>query len=467
MALPTNPRMTGAFSPVGLFRWRQALGLDFHVVVTLLFRGWGILAGGITLVLLPLWLSPAQQGYYYTFASLLALQVFFELGLSQVIIQLVGHEAAHLSFHEDGSIKGAPDRIARLGGIIKLLQRWYAVAAVLFMILGGLAGAIFFDRHGQVLAMSQWAPVWGIAVVLTAINLYFSPQLAFIEGTGQVGQVARLRLIQSMVGYSGLWLLLMTGADLWAAVAVPFVSACATRLWLRARGGWLKTQVADTSLISWRCDVFPLQWRIAVSWACGYFIFSLFTPIVFASHGAAAAGRLGMAMSVFSAVTTLGLSWVNAKTPSFAMHVSRGESAILNHLFRGVAIRSIAITGLMGFMIVGLAALGAYYGVVAAQRIAEPITLFWIATASTVNTAVYAAAVYMRAHREEPMLPVSVVSALLTIVVVMLLRNDVPRMMMGYAAIGGCVSMPWTFLLFRRYRTRHIVPANQRSKTLT
>lgn len=32
--------------------------------------------------------------------------------------------------------------------------------------------------------------------------------------------------------------------------------------------------------------------------ACGYVIFNLFTPIVFASHGAVEAGRLGMAMTV-------------------------------------------------------------------------------------------------------------------------------------------------------------------------
>lgn len=446
----TTPGERGA-----LARARAIAGLDVHVLTTLLFRGWGILAGAVTLVLLPFCLSPAQQGYYYTFASLLALQVFFELGLSQVIIQLVGHEAAHLTVHEDGHLSGASERLSRLGGIVRLLRRWYAIAAVLFAVLGGIAGILFFGRNGQVLPASQWMPVWATAVIFTAVNLFLSPQLAVLEGTGQVGQVARLRLIQSMIGYACLWLLLLTGANIWAAVAVPIVASIMTLAWLRARGGWLKTTAAAESPISWRRDVFPLQWKIAVSWVCGYFIFSLFTPIVFASHGAAEAGRLGMAMSVFSAVTTLGLSWINAKTPAFAMHVSRNESAALNDLFRGVALRSTAVTALMGFTVVGTAALGAYLGVGAIQRIAAPATLFWIAIASTINTAVYAAAVYMRAHREEPMLPVSLASALATVAVVMLLRHDVPQMMLGYAAISACVTLPWTYLLLRRYRARH------------
>lgn len=444
-------------SPLGrtLLRVKIFAGLDVHVLATIMFRSWGIVAGAVTLVMLPIWLGPAQQGYYYTFASLLALQVFFELGLSQVIIQVVGYEAAHLRFHDNGTVSGAPDRVARLSGIVALLRRWYAVAAVLFFVLGGLAGALFFSSEGGALPIIQWAPAWGVVVALTAVNLYFSPQLAVIEGTGHVGQVARLRLFQSMAGYGALWVLLTTGANLWATAAVPFVSACATLLWLRGRGGWLSTQFAAASTISWRRDVFPMQWRIAVSFACGYLIFSLFTPIVFSTHGAAEAGRLGMAMSVFSAVTTLGLSWINAKTPSFSMHVSRGESAALNDLFRVVAVRSTSVTALMGFTIVALAALGSHLGIAAVQRIATPTTLFWIACAATVNTAVYAAAVYMRAHREEPMLPVSVVSALLTVGVVTLLRDDVPLMMLGYAAISTCVALPWTCLLFRRYRARH------------
>jgi len=450
-----------------LRRVKTLAGLDSHVLATVMFRSWGIVAGAVTLVLLPLFLSETQQGYYYTFASLLGLQVFFELGLSQVIIQLVGYEAAHLTFHDSGKVSGAPERVARLSAIVALLRRWYALAAVLFVVLGGLAGALFFGHNGQALPVSQWAPVWGAAVVLTAVNLYLSPQLAVIEGTGQVGQVARLRLLQSMVGYGGFWVLLLAGGHLWAAVTVPFVSACATLIWLRARGGWLKVPSSLASPISWRRDVFPLQWRIAVSWACGYFIFSLFTPIVFASHGAVEAGRLGMAMSIFSAVTNLGLSWVNAKTPTFSMHVSRGESAALNHLFRNVALRSTAVTALLGFTVVGLAALCAHLDVGALQRIAAPATLFWIACASSINTAVYAAAVYMRAHREEPMLPVSIASALATVAVVMVLRGDVPQMMLGYAAVSACVTLPWTYLLLERYRARHRATAMPTSPTST
>jgi hypothetical protein len=71
------------------------LGIDKAIGFTILARGWGSLAGLITVALIARFLSPAEQGYYYTFGSLLALQIVFELGFSFVILQMASHERAH------------------------------------------------------------------------------------------------------------------------------------------------------------------------------------------------------------------------------------------------------------------------------------------------------------------------------------------------------------------------------------
>lgn len=427
---------------------------------TLLFRGWGVLAGGISILMIPICLSPTQQGFYYTFASLLALQVFFELGLNQVIIQLVSHEAAHLTIQEDGKVSGDLAHTYRFSGLIQLMRRWYAFAAVLFVVLTGSAGWMFFVLNGGDQAVDQWGPIWLSLVFLTAINLFLSHRLAIIEGTGHVGDVARLRLLQSMVGYSVMWTLLIIGMGLWTALAVPTVSALVTAIGLRRWNCILRQPPAVEGLglepISWRRDVLPLQWRTAITWACGYIIFSLFTPTVFATHGAVEAGRLGMAITVFNAITTMGLSWINAKTPNFTMHISRNEFQGLNRLFKAMAMRSIVATALPSYLMVMLVALGTHYHIDELERIASLNTLFWIACAATGNTTVNVAAVYMRAHREEPMLPIAVVSAALTLAVVTLLRNDVTNMMIGYAVISICVTLPWTIRKFNKYHHKSV-----------
>jgi hypothetical protein len=62
-----------------LKRLRRAAGLDFHVLTTLVLRTWQILAGAVMVLFVPYWLSKVEQGYYFTFSSLIALTIFFEM----------------------------------------------------------------------------------------------------------------------------------------------------------------------------------------------------------------------------------------------------------------------------------------------------------------------------------------------------------------------------------------------------
>lgn len=441
-----------------LSRWRAIAGLDFHVLVTLLFRGWAIVAGAATVFLLPLWLSPTEQGYYFTFASVLALQIFFELGLNQIVMQLVSHEVAHLTETDDGRLTGKEAHLGRLSSLARLISRWYGVAALLFALIGGIAGAIFFTQKGTE-PMSVWLGVWGVLVAATAVNLWLSPGLAVMEGCGKVGQVARLRLVQSVLGYAILWVALLSGAGLWAATAVPVVSAVCTGYWLKAHGDmlrWLSSRATDVkNQLSWRADVLPLQWRIALSWASGYLIFNLFTPMVFTRYGAIEAGRLGMALTVFSAISTIGMSWVNAKAPNFTMHIARGERRELNNLFRALFLRSTVVIALTSNCVVLVTWYLNQMGLPIMMRIASPSVLAILAVVTIVNSMVFAMAIYMRAHREEPMLTQSIVIGLMIAAVVYWSSKiSIVTMMFSYMLVVILISLPWTIWLFSRYIKR-------------
>lgn len=438
-----------------LSRWQAIAGLDFHVLVTLLFRGWVIVAGAATVLLLPLWLSATEQGYYFTFASVLALQVFFELGLNQIVLQLVSHEVAHLTETADGRLAGKESHLARLSSLTRLIRRWYGVAAMLFALIGGIAGAVFFTQKGTE-PMSVWLGVLVVLVGATAANLWLSPGLAVMEGCGKVGQVARLRLAQSVLGYAFLWAALLSGAGLWAAVALPVVSAVCTGYWVTAHGNilrWLSSRTVDlNNQLRWRTDVLPLQWRIALSWASGYFVHYIFTPILFATQGAVEAGRLGMAMTVFSAVSTLGMSWVNAKAPYFTMHISRNEKSALNALFKNTLSRAVLVTTFLCGGVVVAAWVLTHLQVSSMSRLASLEVLLVLALVAVVNCAVSAAAIYMRAHRQEPMLTISVVTGCLTALCAYFgAQYSMLVMVLMYAAVITLVMLPWTAWLLAGY----------------
>lgn len=450
---PPPPVPAGAVA-----RLRARAGLDFHVVATLLFRGWTVLAGAATMVLLPLSLTPVQQGYYYTFASILALQVFFELGLNQIVVQLVSHEVAHLRTGPDDRLEGDAAHLDRLGSLARLMHRWYATAGAIFALVGGAVGASFFAARGM-LPASAWLAAWLVLTAVSAFNLYLSPSLAMLEGTGRVGQVARLRLVQSLIGYVALWAALWSGAGLWATVAAPLAGAVGTSLWLHRHGGVLRHLAARTTApahrLRWRRDIFPFQWRIALSWVSGYFIFNLFTPLVFSYQGAVEAGRLGLALTVFNAVSTIGMSWISAGNPRFTSHIARGERPQLNALFVAVLRRACAATAALSALVLAGAGALTEIGLPAMARIAALPVLACIAWATVVNSVIFAIAAYMRAHREEPMLPVSIVAALLTGAVAWFgSRIDTASMMALYAAVTTFVTLPWTLHLFHGYFKR-------------
>lgn len=443
-----------------LVRWQAIAGLDFHVLVTLLFRGWAVVAGAATVFLLPLWLSPTEQGYYFTFASVLALQVFFELGLNQIVMQLVSHEVAHLTETADGRLTGKEAHLGRLSSLARLIRRWYGVSAMLFAIIGGVAGAVFFSQKGTE-PMSVWLGAWAVLVGATAVNLWLSPGLAVMEGCGKVGQVARLRLAQSVLGYACLWAALLSGTGLWAATAVPVASAVCTGYWLKAHGNmlrWLSSRAIDLqNQLLWRTDVLPLQWRIALSWASGYLIFNLFTPMVFSHHGVVEAGRLGMALTVFSAISTIGMSWVNAKAPNFTMHIARGERRELNILFKSLFLRSTVVIALTSGGVVLVAWYLSQIGLPLMMRIASPSVLAVLAIVTTINSSVFAMAIYMRAHREEPMLTQSLVVGLLVAFAVYIGSiYGTLTMMLLYMTVCVFISLPWTILLFMKYHRKSI-----------
>src|SRR5271170_4668279 len=110
---------------------RHTLGLDRAIAFTVLARVWSGSAGVITVLLIARFLSPAEQGYYYTFGSLVALQIVFELGFSIVILQLASHERAHLLIAPDGAITGDPIAHERLASVLQKSVRWYTVMAII------------------------------------------------------------------------------------------------------------------------------------------------------------------------------------------------------------------------------------------------------------------------------------------------------------------------------------------------
>ncbi len=391
------------------------VGIDLPVAVTLLARTWAIASGLVTVLLIARCLSPELQGYYYTFNSLVAMQIFAELGMNTVLVQCISHEMAELRI-VGGRIAGERRTKARLKSLLTFGVAWCGGAACVFVAILLPGGWLFFGAsapHAPDIALA-----WGLFVVLTGVMLVLNGLLAFLEGCGQIGQVAAVRLAQAIGSSLGIWALLGARAQLLSfagGLAIGCLIAAAALLARYRRLIVDLLRVNDAAgAVRWRTEIWPLQWRIAVSWASGYLIFNLFNPLLFATHGAVAAGRFGMSLQIVTALNSVGMAWITTKVPQFCRLIARRQRARLDELFRTTLRQSLFFLAAGGVLAVLFAALARPYAPWLGNRLV-PVALFAaLCVVCLANHVVFAEAAYLRAHKQEPFMIVSVANGLAT-----------------------------------------------------
>ena len=167
------------------------IGIDGAIAFTVLSRVIQAAGGVVTLLFVAKCLTKVEQGYYYTFGSILAIQIFFELGLSNIITQFVAHENAHLIWNDRTSFSGSDESSSRLASLLRFTVKWFGVIALLLFFGLLIAGYVFFNKFGKENVDVSWQMPWMILSITTSLSLMVSPLLAFFEGLGRVKEVAR------------------------------------------------------------------------------------------------------------------------------------------------------------------------------------------------------------------------------------------------------------------------------------
>jgi hypothetical protein len=436
---------------------RTRLGIDKAIAFTIMARTWASCAGLATVALIARFLSPAEQGYYYTFGSLVALQIIFELGFSFVILQMASHERAHLTLSASGEIDGDPAAHGRLASVLQKTIRWYTSAAALLAVFLLLAGNHFFSRHQQAGSIVHWHLPWIAAAIAAAVTFQIDPILSFMEGCGFVSNVARVRFCQAAVGSMLAWTALLLHRGLFAPALIIAGNAVVASAWLFRHRTLLLSLLrhrAHAYRIHWFREVWPFQWRIAVSWLCGYFIFQLYNPVLFAYKGAVAAGQMGMSLSLATALQAVSISWINTKAAPFGSLIARRKYDELDHLFFRAVRQSITVCSIGAAAVLLIAVYLNSTHLRLAHRLLDPIWLGVLLLTTIVNIVVFAEALYLRAHKQEKFLLLSVASAVLVSASTFFLGRayGAAGMVTGALAVGILLGLPFGTSIFLKYR---------------
>lgn len=451
--------------PAPLLKVFRFLGVDRAIAYTIIGRGWSALSGPISILLLARFLTPVEQGFYYTFGSVLGLQIFFELGLSLVLVHFASHEKARVEWTSRGTLEGDPATKARLASLLRKSLLWYGCIAILIVAVILPVGLFFFGRYQPPGSVVEWELPWLWIVLISACSLVISPVFAVLEGCGLVRNIAFLRACQAITGSLVLWLALVTG---WGLLAAPLLNTVGF-LW---GVGWLALRQQSclvdllpfrygTTTVNWWTEVWQFQWKIALSWFSNYFIYQLFNPVLFAFYGAVAAGQMGMSISVTGAISTIAATWVSTKAVPFGGLIAKREFEKLDQLFFPSLWQSVSVVVLGGG---AFWAISTYLYIInhpLSHRLLAPLPLGLLIATSVVNVIVYVEAVYLRSHKREPFLILSLlIGGLVGLSSYFLGKTfGATGMMVGYFVVNLVLGLgAGTWIFVQKRREWHAIP---------
>lgn len=434
------------------------LGIDGAIAFTVLSKI--IQAGGgvMTLLFVVKCLTKVEQGYYYTFGSILAIQTFFELGLSSIMILYVAHENSNLTWTDRISFSGSEESGSRLASLLRFTVKWFVVVSALLLIALIITGYLFFNKFGKNNIDVDWQAPWIIISITTALSLMVSPILAFFEGLGRIKEVAKIRMLQQMVQLSMVFLFFFLGFKLFSSPIAALLAFLIVPIWIFF-GEKKKLLIfiwnkLDKWHVNYRLEIFPYQWKIALSWISGYFIFQLFNPVLFATEGAVVAGQMGMTLTVLNSFFAIAFSWISTKVPTISGLIAQKDYENLDKLFNKTLMQSTILNAMGLTVIFGVIFVLRHFDIKIggknfADRFLSYLPMFFMMVPILLNHISASWITYLRCHKEEPMLINSIVIGVFCCLSTIILGNwfGVIGMTLGYMILT-IISFIWTYIIF-------------------
>ncbi len=421
--------------------------IDPAVFFTGLNQLWKLASGLVSMILIPLFLTKEAQGYWFTIVSLAALVMLADLGFSSIITQFAAHEFAFLRI-DDREITGSEQHLNRLASFFVFSAKWAAgILLIAFPVISVIGFLILSQKEGTV----QWLMPWAVYLSGAGLTFFNNSLLCFFEGCNLVGPIQRIRIAISIVTFVLMWLGLVFRLSLHALslslLLSAFIGTCI--IW-KGFGHFIRSffDISKHFAYSWKEKFVTLQWRYAISWASGYFIFQMYTPVMFHYYGPVEAGRVGLSIVLWTAVFSISNSWIYAIIPKLNMLISHKNWNQLDDLFykRLLLACMTYVTGALSVFVLVAFFRGKWEII---NRLADNTTLLFLGIGWFLQIVVNSLAVYLRSHKREPLAVPSFVSAVYIVITTILCAYYLPPHYFFLGYISSYIwGMPWILFIF-------------------
>jgi len=321
----------------------KMFGFDQKILIFLSSRAFSYLSYPITLTMIIKFLSPEQQGYYYTFLTLLGLSMFLELGLGIILTNFASHEFSNLKWDKNNNLIGNSLSLGRSYSLIQRTIFWFISLAILFFILMVGVGIFFF---GEFSLDNSIFLSWVLFLIVFSPGLIISPLLSILQGFQKIKEVQFVIFLQVFFSILFFWIALLYDLGLNALVVQFLVQNIISFLYLLIKYPSLiiKSLSSSNNLFSWRQEVLPLQIKTGFTWLVSYLGLNLLVPFSFKIFGPVIAGQLGMSFKISEIVSIICLAWVNTRVPEMGQIIAKNNIKQFNKLFYST-LRSVVIVG--------------------------------------------------------------------------------------------------------------------------
>lgn len=442
-----------------LVKIANKIGVDKTIAYTSSARVLQGLTGILSIFFISTFLTGTEQGFYYTFGSILALQVFFELGLTGIMIQYVAHEVSHLQLTGHYFYVGDEKYKSRLASLVHFCIKWYLALALIVLLFLLVVGFIYFSKYGDDNFEVSWKMPWVLICIGTAIKLFQSPLSSIYSGLGYVKDMSKIEFWQQIAIPSVTWIGLASGFKLYVlgigyvlSVLLWFAYIWKTQLYKILKYLW---ESKITERVYYFKEIFPYQWRIAISWISGYFIYQLFTPVLFASSGAIVAGQMGMTLQAINAIQAFSFSWMRTKVPLMSQLIAKREFQVLDTIFyrttKQLLLVCFCLLVLFGIILELSLIIDVFPFTLIKERFLSGIPLIVMLISVLFNQLIGAMANYLRCHKLEPLMWESIVIGLACLFGVSFFgaKYGILGVTIVYSFIICCVSCPWVYIIFK------------------
>ncbi len=388
----------------------SVLGIDKAVFYTILSVFWASIAGVLSIVFIIDFLSLSEQGYWYTFLSLGALTTLAELGFTTIITQFISHEYAHLE-ERNGKLWGDTKRIDRTISLVRFSFKFYVIVTILAFIILSIVGVIFLmNSTKDIYLLIAWVFYSFTGAFMLLVSLFG----AVLRGFNKVDVAQKIITLTSVVSNIATWAALYMGFNLWALGVGGIVNIVLSLYLFFSSEKSLWSQLFHSKVkeqYQWLKETLPLQWRYAISWTSGYFIFQFIVPVAMFYAGSDVAGKLGLSLVMARAIQTLANSWGSTKIPQFNIFVEQRKRENLDNLLKTIQKQSLLVF-IAGSIALILSLLFIFPVIHWDTRVLPTYEIAIILLAEGANLIVFNWAYYLRSHKEEPYMRLSAVSAL-------------------------------------------------------